>query len=372
MAKIFYSLAGEGLGHATRVKTIVEDLVKDHEITIFAPEQAYALLEPVYRKSPVHIEKIPGLVFQYNQKRKLDYTKTILSSLRYLHQLPRLVHYLSTKIRREKPDLIITDFEPALPRAAQQCSVPYISFDHQNFLRHYNLSGLSAKMRFKAWFLALPIPWFYNRQHLAIISSFYFPPLVPSRLSVHQIGVLLQKEIASARPTQGGYLLAYFRRYVPEHVLAALRSLEMPVKIYGLGKQPASANLSFCAIDSQSFIQDLIHCNALISTAGNQLVGEAIYLQKPVLAMPEDGNFEQQINGYFLEQSKAGITVQMNDFSEGILQNFMSRLHEFQNNMLSRKNHGNLEALRVINAVLQTKALKHKISASAILKTEAI
>ena len=32
-----------------------------------------------------------------------------------------------------KPDLVITDFEPLLPRAARLEGVPYISIDHQHF-----------------------------------------------------------------------------------------------------------------------------------------------------------------------------------------------------------------------------------------------
>ena len=45
---------------------------------------------------------------------------------------------------------------------------------------------------------------------------------------------------------------------------------------------------------------------AVVSTAGNQLVGEALYLGKPVLVMPERVNFEQAINAHYLEQSGAG------------------------------------------------------------------
>ncbi len=48
MAKIFYRLAGEVRGHAARVRSMVELLRHEHEIVIFAPEQAFEFLAPRY------------------------------------------------------------------------------------------------------------------------------------------------------------------------------------------------------------------------------------------------------------------------------------------------------------------------------------
>ena len=38
MATIFYGLSGEGRGHATRARTIVEGLRKRHKVVVFAPD----------------------------------------------------------------------------------------------------------------------------------------------------------------------------------------------------------------------------------------------------------------------------------------------------------------------------------------------
>ena len=51
--------------------------------------------------------------------------------------------------------------------------------------------------------------------------------------------------------------------------------------------------------------------DAVVTTAGNQLVGEVLYLEKPVLAMPESNNFEQFINAFFLEQSGTGSGIEL-------------------------------------------------------------
>lgn len=46
-------------------------------------------------------------------------------------------------------------------------------------------------------------------------------------------------------------------------------------------------NLEFRPPGNAEFIRDLAACRAVLSTAGNQLIGEAIHFRKPVLALPE-------------------------------------------------------------------------------------
>lgn len=63
MATIFNSLSGEGRGHATRVRAIVEELRRHHRIVIYTPGQAHDLLQPVYQGSDITVRNIPGLLF---------------------------------------------------------------------------------------------------------------------------------------------------------------------------------------------------------------------------------------------------------------------------------------------------------------------
>lgn len=91
MAKIFYSLAGEGRGHATRVRAVIQDLEQEHEITVFAPGDAYQLLQPAHRNTAVTLHHLPGLGFAYGRNRQLDYVKTGLQSLNYLVNAPKLI-----------------------------------------------------------------------------------------------------------------------------------------------------------------------------------------------------------------------------------------------------------------------------------------
>ena len=63
MARILYSMCGEGRGHAARVRAIVEALRREHEIILLAPDDAYDFLASRYSAatSNVFIRRIPGL-----------------------------------------------------------------------------------------------------------------------------------------------------------------------------------------------------------------------------------------------------------------------------------------------------------------------
>ena len=78
MATIFYSLAGEGRGHATRVRTIVEQLRSEHRFVIFAPGDAFDMLAPLYAESDVVVQRIEGLRFAYGADNSVSPARTAL------------------------------------------------------------------------------------------------------------------------------------------------------------------------------------------------------------------------------------------------------------------------------------------------------
>lgn len=162
MAVIFYSMSGEGRGHATRVSAMVEALRHEHEIVLFAPGDAYDLLAPRYADSSVEIHRIPGLRFHYSRSESLDFWATTFETVGYLRQSARLINRLERQMHLREPDLAITDFEPALPRAAARCGVPFVSLDHQHFLVENDLSCLPPWLRLWASGMGLVVSAFFQ------------------------------------------------------------------------------------------------------------------------------------------------------------------------------------------------------------------
>ncbi|GAK48873.1 teichoic acid biosynthesis related protein [Candidatus Moduliflexus flocculans] len=352
MGTIFYSVSGEGRGHATRVKAMVDELCGKHRVVIYAPDMAYDFLSQAYQKTDVQVRRIPGLSFHYTAYRHLNPVKTLWQNAVNAIGFPGVIQRIQRDIESECPDVAITDFEPLLPRAAQRCGLPFISLDHQHFLLTYDLSSLPRWLRMIAALMSGVVGAYYDGQAQTIVSSFYFPPLRPECQNVEQIGVLLRPEILQAKSARGEHVVAYLRRSVPMNVYDALTECGCDVHVYGLGPRSAYKSLQFFEVDAYRFVQDLAASRALISTAGNQLVGEALYLGKPVLAMPERGNYEQHINAHFLEQCGGGMACSMEKFSGLVARRFLKTFREPLASVNPARLYGNPAALNIIERYL--------------------
>lgn len=359
MAKIFYSMAGEGRGHAVRVLTLVEHLRREHELTLFASADAYDFLVNSYgddRYENVRLVRVNGLKFRYTGGR-LDLFKSVAAALKFARrQMPALVDALRRRMDAEQPDLAISDFEPTLPRAARAVGLPWMSIDHQHVLLAYNLHSLPFLLRRYAWWMSWVIRGYYGFSgYTPVASSFYTPPLKRGFEHVQQVGPMLRAEILNATPRQGDFLLSYLRSNTPARVVELLGRCGWPVRVYGLGERPALGGITFHAIDENRFVEDLASCAGLFSAAGNQLLGEALYFGKPVFAIPEGMHHEQQINACFLRQMNAGDWTTAESFQLEHLSSFLAKLDTYRAHLrqLSGQMNGTYDALAAINAVLQ-------------------
>lgn len=330
MARIAISLCGEGRGHATRVATLVERLPRGHEIRIFTSADAFEMLSRRFHTGgPVEVTEIPGILFQYTDGR-LDVPRSIAAGLDYqARHLGPLVDRLAGELQRFQADIAVTDFEPALPRACARLGVPLVSVDHQHFLMAYDLSSLPWTLQWHAWFMSHAV-WLYSVGAAdTVVSAFFRPPLKPGWEHVVQIGPLLRPEIVAATPVAGDYLLSYLRRHTSDSALEALAGAGLPVKVYGLGARDPIGPLSFHGIDEHRFIEDLAGCRALVSAAGNQLIGEALHLGKPMLLLPEKAHAEQLINSHFLVGMGAGDSCPLEGVSRQRVEDFVAGLARF-------------------------------------------
>ncbi len=355
MAKIFYSMCGEGRGHAARVRSVVDHLKHEHQLVLFAPEQAYDFLAPRYPQgeSNVEVRRIPGLRFRYSGG-KLDLCQSIASGLGYLFRMQETVADLTRTIESEQPDLVITDFEPTLPRAAERCGIPYISLDHQHFLVACDLRSLPFGLRQWARLMSYAVRMHHHRQRATIISSFFHAPLPSGSVNVEHVGPLLRPEIVHAPTTNGDYVVSYLRPHTPASVLELLQGCGREVRVYGLGEREDDGRLKFCKLDDRRFVEDVAGSAALIGAAGNQSIGEALYLGKPVLALPEYQHHEQRINAHFVKHMGAGDAMTIEHVQPSHIKQFFAHLETFQRQVAKLRGclNGTPRALAAIGAHL--------------------
>ncbi|MEL6898825.1 MAG: glycosyltransferase family protein, partial [Planctomycetota bacterium] len=203
MARIVYSMSGEGRGHATRVHTVISMLVPQHEVRVFAPPAAHHLLqESLAGFENVRLDPLPSMEFQYSNGH-LNYLRSILGNVPFLWNLNRRVRELADEIQQWNPSLALCDFEPLLPRAAHRLGIQVVSLDHQHFLTAIDESPLPWQMRMKVRMLRPSVNLFCPNPTHQIISSYYKYRVRKNQRNVFTVPTLLRQEVIDAESSVG-------------------------------------------------------------------------------------------------------------------------------------------------------------------------
>jgi uncharacterized protein (TIGR00661 family) len=167
---------------------------------------------------------------------------------------------------------------------------------------------------------------------------------------VVQVGPLLRPEIRAAAPRDDGFIVSYLRRHTPFSAIEALADCGLPVRVYGLGHREHVGNVSFHAIDELRFVEDLACCRAVVAAAGNQLIGEALHLGKPMLLLPERAHAEQLMNSHFLAAMGCGGFELLEEVTRDRVRSFVDEAGRFAPALeaLAGRMDGTPEVLRVI------------------------
>lgn len=357
--RIAYGVMGYGRGHAMRTMSVLPALMKHHDITVFTANDAYEVLSP---KFPC--VRIPIFHYRYNKSGQLSTLKTVSENLSPMSDL--LLHgkgmdAVEREFRARGIDLVISDSEAWCHRAAQKLGIPRISFDHVGILAYCKphfppelwLTGMRDAIGYRS---LMGIP------ERILISSFY--PAQGKYPGVKLVGPMLRDIVKATKPTRGDYLLAYFNKgehqYRP-NIDRALRLLDIPVRVYGTPYRGQAENLDFRPLSNDGFVQDLAGCRAVLSTAGNQLIGEAIHFGKPILAVPEDA-FEQRLNAHMIERMGVGMQSTLNGLTPSDIDRFLANENNYRSHMKEHAGDGREEAIATLNQFIAELAKPRQVS----------
>lgn len=116
---------------------------------------------------------------------------------------------------------------------------------------------------------------------------------------------IIKPEIIQATPTRAGHITVYlpaFQDAYLESLFNTLPGTRFEVFSKSITSPQHKSNISFLPIDRARFDESLIHCDGIICGAGFETPAEAIHLGKKVLAIPIQGQYEQQCNAAALKQ----------------------------------------------------------------------
>lgn len=299
---ILYAVAGEGYGHATRSRPIIEHIRKHHRVRIFAGSKAHAYLRRFF---PVSWTASTHLVYRNNSVSQI--LTVLLNVIRFPLYLLSFIRMLCV-MTFQRPDVVITDFEPWSAWAALLTSVRIISIDNENIITNAELE-IPRKHRLSfahAWLITKLIVPFANA---VVIPSFFFPPLKNKRAKY--CGPVIRPEVKKLRPTRGNHVLVYQTSSTNAVLLTVLKQFpRQKFVVYGFQEKGVENNVTFKQFSEQEFFKDLASAKSVIANGGFSLLSEAVFLRKPVLSIPIKGQCEQLINALHIERLGYGLMAE--------------------------------------------------------------
>lgn len=343
--RIAYGVMGYGRGHAMRTMSVLPTLMKNHEVTVYAGGDAFDVLAPLFPTV-----RIPTIGYRYNNRGGHSLPRTFRENLAPMADLllggPG-TEALEREIRSRDTQLIISDSEAWTHRAGARLGIPRISFDHVGIIA-WCKPNFPADLWLTGQRDALGYRTLMGEPDRVLISSFY--PAEPYRDDARVVGPMLRDVVKGQKASRGDFLLVYFNKGLHQyraHVDRTLRLLDMPVKVYGTPWKGQSENLEFCAPSNEWFVHDLAQCRAVLSTAGNQLIGEALHFGKPILAVPEDA-FEQRLNATMVERMGIGMRVSASQLTPSHVDRLLSQEQQFAARTAEYASDGRAEAVSTL------------------------
>lgn len=304
MSRIIYGVSGEGSGHSSRAREMARHLQeRGHEVRIVSYDRGYRNLSADF-----NCLQVEGLRI-VSRNNRVSALGTIWDNLRRGRRAWQRLRDLRTLFADFRPDYVITDFEPSTAWLARIHKLPLISLDNQHRMRYMKFD-VPGWLRFEQWQTRTIIRLMIPDPDVALATTFFRGEVTNDRTFLFP--PILRREVCALQAGSGNFHLVYMTGRF-DSLVATLR--QFPAHrfvVYGYSgpgsnRRHSDRNVEFREFSTDGFLQDLANCQSVIATAGFTLISEAMYLQKPYLAFPMQGQFEQKLNALCLERLGVGM-----------------------------------------------------------------
>jgi uncharacterized protein (TIGR00661 family) len=342
--RILYGVNGEGMGHATRSQVVIESLLAaGHDVHVVASQAAYRYLSPLLPK----VDEIlgPKFVLEDGQVRQLATVELNVRTL--VAGAPRQLQGWLGRMREWRPEVAVTDFEPFTAMYARASRTPMLAVDNINMLdrcRHDDAIVAGSK---ESFMLARSVTrQMVPNAFLYLVTTFFYPPLLKNQTVL--VPPILRQAIVDAEPERGDHLLVYSSG--AEGEVAALKHSGLECRVYGMRGGPdegtRDGNIEFKPRSNEGFVEDLRTARAVITGGGFSLMSEAVFLGKPMIALPLQGQAEQLMNSRYLEREGFGIAA--SELTPAEIDRFMSGIDRFEERLSEYAQDGNETTLAAV------------------------
>ncbi len=343
--KILYSVCGEGMGHAIRSAVVIKHLLKENDVVIFAGGRAFDYLSEKFDN--VYYIEGPNTVYSGNNAK---YKSTFFSVIKDLPKSLKFnIKLLYNIARAFKPNIIVSDFEAFSNLLSKLLGIPLISLDNIHVITQCRLD-LPDRYLSEKIVAGGVIRLFINRPKKYLITTFFYPE-IKNKNKTELFPPVLRDEIFNLKPVSGDHILVYQTSDSNLELLSTLKTINEKFIIYGYDMEKRDKNLHFKKFNENQFFKDFESSKAVISNGGFTLMGESIYLRKPIFCVPVRKQPEQTVNAMFLEKLGYG------EFHESLtkenFEHFLQNLDTYRSSLNSFEHNGNQEILDALDKAIE-------------------
>jgi uncharacterized protein (TIGR00661 family) len=353
--RILYGVVGEGMGHAIRSRVVLDHLLSvGHDVEIMASSRAADYLAARYPE----VHRIHGMHIIYEENRARPARTIVSNALKGTAALPSQIRAYFELVADFSPEVVISDFESWSHMYGLAHRIPVISVDNAQIIPRAQhdaeiLRGIRADFELARTFIKSKLAF---SDHY-VIATFFRPPLRKAKRTT-LVPPIQRPEILAAEVSEGDHLLVYQTAEGHSSLADVLQRCGRPSRVYGmrrdLKEDLQDGILTYRAFDEATFIADLASSHAVVSGGSFTVMGEAVYLHKPMLSVPVGGQVEQVINARYLEREGYGMYAPAVDAD--VLADFLGRIPDCRAHLADYTQDGNVECMQVIDGLLDRAA----------------
>ncbi len=342
--KFVFLVQGEGRGHMTQAIALSKILTKNgHEVahTFIGKSKRRIIPNYFFTQIQSEVETIlsPNFILDKHNK-SLNLAKSIFYNSRFLGKYKKSLAKIHQIVKDTNPDAIINfyDFLGGFYfKFYNPKNIKHICIGRQFLTNHPNFPFEPGRNIEKNLFLMNNKITSQNCDKYLALS---FRPYDPERINkTVVVPPLLKEEIKNGNIVTEDFILGYLVNdgYAEDIILWHANNKQLEIHCFwDRLNMPETymphENLSFHLINNDLFTDYMRRCRGYISTAGFESICEAMYLKKPALMVPVEGQYEQACNAIDGEISGAG--VKSTSFDVSLLMDFLPNYHpdsDFQN-----------------------------------------
>jgi uncharacterized protein (TIGR00661 family) len=341
--RILYGVVGEGMGHAIRSRVVLDELARKHELQVVVSGRAHDYLKAI-ETDRLGVNRIWGLSIVYEDNRVRNF-QTLLANVKgalVKGGWPENIRAFFDIAERFRPEVVISDFESWSYLFGKAQGLPVLSVDNQQIVARCELApeilaGHDAEFQLTRAIVKAKLPGCFHY----LVTTFFHPPVVKPRTTL--VPPILRPQVLEARPEDGEHLLVYQTSTSYGGLLEHLRATGVECRIYGVRRgieqEERDGNLRFMPFSDSGFIEDLRTARGVVANGGFTLLGEAVYLRRPVLSVPVGKQFEQVVNARYLELEGYGVAAA--EVTGPVLGDFLSLAPDLRRNLDAYRQDGN-------------------------------